>query len=72
LPGSPSKQTTGQAASELVYSDEQRTALETARERFSRYKAVREDHLSQKIERTRAYSKANIEQARALRERYDQ
>jgi hypothetical protein len=75
LPASPSKQTIAserQAIPELAYSDEQRTALKTARERFSKYKAVREEHLARKIERTKAYSKGNIEQAQALRERYDQ
>jgi hypothetical protein len=75
LPMSPSTQTTvseGQAVPQLAYSDEQRTALESARERFSKYKAARDVHLNQKIQRTRAYSKGNIEQALALRKQYDQ
>jgi Protein of unknown function (DUF2961) len=75
LPTSPLK--TGpsrerQAASDLLYSDDQQAALETARERFSRYKALRQEHLDRKIERTRQYSRQNIEQAKALRARYDQ
>jgi hypothetical protein len=58
--------------SDLVYSDDQRNALEAARERFSRYKAVREEHLDRKIRRTREYSRQNVEQSEALRDRYDQ
>ena len=49
----------------------QRAALEAARERFSRYRALRDEHLNRKIERTREYSRLNIEQARALRNSYD-
>jgi hypothetical protein len=59
-------------SSDLVISDDQQAAFETARERFSRYKALREEHLGRKIERTRESSQRNIEQARALRERYEQ
>ncbi|MBV9673575.1 MAG: DUF2961 domain-containing protein, partial [Verrucomicrobia bacterium] len=47
--------------------NEQQIALKTARERFINYKSLREEHLAQKIERTRAYSKSNIEQAQAVR-----
>jgi hypothetical protein len=50
-------------------SDDQRAALEAARERFTRYKAL---HLNRKIERTRVYSQRNVEQARTLRDRYNQ
>jgi hypothetical protein len=35
------------------------------------YKKVREEHLLRKIERTREYSRKNIEQAKALRLRYE-
>jgi hypothetical protein len=75
LPTSPSKVGTSsnrETASELLYSGDQRAALEAARERFSRYKALRAEHLDRKIERTRRYSRHNIEQAEALRARYDQ
>jgi hypothetical protein len=75
LPASPSR-TAASPSHETDYdpinSDDQRVALETASERFSRYKAVRKEHLDRKIERTRAYSRQNIEQAKALRQRYDQ
>jgi len=40
--------------------------------RFSRYQALREEHLDRKIERTRQYSRRNVEQAKTLRDRYDQ
>jgi hypothetical protein len=59
-------------SSQLDFSDDQRAALEAARERFSRYKALREEHLDRKIERTWQYSRRNVEQAKALRDRYDQ
>jgi Protein of unknown function (DUF2961) len=75
LPISPPKATGGPSlgtAADLVYSNERRAALEAARERFSRYRSLREEHLSRKIERTREYSRLNIERARALRDRYDQ
>jgi hypothetical protein len=74
LPTSPAKATEPERpeGSDLVYSDEQRAAFEEARERFSRYKALREEHLGRKIERTRESSRRNIEQARALREEYEQ
>ena len=76
LPMSPSKPAAGPgqgtAVLDLVYSEEQRAALAAARERFSRYRALREEHLDRKIERTRDYSRRNVEQARALRNRYDQ
>jgi hypothetical protein len=75
LPTSPSKIGTTskrEAEPDLLYSDDQRAALEAARERFSRYKALREEHLQRKIERTRQSSRQNIEQAKALRARYDQ
>jgi len=75
LPTSPSKIAAGPdqgTPSDLVYSDDQRAALEVARERFSRYQALREEHLDRKIERTRQYSRRNVEQAKTLRDRYDQ
>jgi hypothetical protein len=75
LPTSPLKAAASpsrEAAPDIVHSPIQRAALEAARERFSRYKALREEHFGQKIERTREYSRRNIEQARALRDRYDQ
>jgi hypothetical protein len=75
LPASPAKAATEPGPDtgfDLVYSDNQRAAFEAARERFSRYKALREEHLARKIERTRESSQRNIEHARALRERYDQ
>ena len=75
LPTSPSKNAAGPdqgTPSDLVYSDDQRAALEAARERFSRYKALRKEHLDRKIERTRQYSRRNVEQAKTLRDRYDQ
>jgi hypothetical protein len=55
----------------LTPSDDQRAALEAARKRFSKYKALREEHLNRKIERTREYSRLNVEQAQMLRSRYD-
>jgi hypothetical protein len=58
--------------SEPNYTDAQRAALEAARERFARYQALRNLHLERKIERTREYSKRNVEQARILRDRYNQ
>jgi hypothetical protein len=58
--------------SESSRSDEQEKALEGARARFSAYKSVRDEHIAQKIERTREYSRLNIQQALALRHRYDQ
>jgi Protein of unknown function (DUF2961) len=51
-------------------SAEHQAALEAARKRMEEYRRVREEHLSRKIERTREYSRNNIEQARALRLRY--
>jgi hypothetical protein len=75
LPTSPSNAAPSpkqEAAPEIVHSPIQRAALEAARERFSRYQALREEQLGQKIERTREYSRRNVEQARALRDRYDQ
>jgi hypothetical protein len=66
--GSPGRET----GSDPVNSDDRRVALEAASERFSRYKAVRKEHLDRKIERTRTYSLQNIEQAKTLRQRYDQ
>ncbi len=42
------------------------------RERFARYKALREEHLDRKIEQTRKNSRSNVEQARTLRDRYSQ
>lgn len=75
LPTSPSQIAAGPdrgTPSDLVYSNDQRAALEAARERFSRYKALREEHLDRKIERTRQYSRRNVEQAKTLRDRYDQ
>jgi hypothetical protein len=56
----------------LVFSDDQRAALEAAQERFSRYKALRQEHLDRKIERTWQSSRRNVEQAKARRDRYDQ
>jgi hypothetical protein len=55
----------------LIYTAEHQAALEAARKRFSEYKAQRDEHLAQKIERTREYSRRNISHARALREKYD-
>jgi Protein of unknown function (DUF2961) len=60
------------SVSEPPYTDAQRAALETARERFARYQTLRNLHLERKIERTREYSKQNVEQARILRDRYNQ
>jgi hypothetical protein len=51
---------------------DQEKALEAAHERFSAYKSVRDEHVARKIERTREYSRLNIEQALSLRRRYDQ
>jgi hypothetical protein len=45
--------------------------LEAARERFSQYQMAREEQVRLKVERTREHSRLNVEQARALRERYD-
>jgi Protein of unknown function (DUF2961) len=53
-------------------SDDQNRALEAAQARFSAYKSTRDEHVAQKIERTREYSRRNIEQALSLRHRYDQ
>jgi hypothetical protein len=75
LPSAPLKmtpRTNPAAAFEPTYSDGQRTALQEAVERFNRYKALRDEHLGQKIERTRQYSRNNIEQAKELRDRYNQ
>jgi hypothetical protein len=75
LPSVPPKRvarTDQAAAGESVCSDEQRAALQAARERFSQYKASREEELDRKIERTREYSQRNVEQARTLRVRYNQ
>ena len=75
LPVSPSRTAASpshETNSDPINSDDQRVALEAAGERFSRYKAVRKEHLDRKIERTRTYSRQNIEQAKALRQRYDQ
>lgn len=52
-------------------SEEQRAAVEAARARFDEYQKIREEHIQGKIERTREYSLKNIEQAMALRLRYD-
>ena len=60
------------SVSEPPYTDAQRAALETARDRFARYQTLRNLHLERKIERTREYSKQNVEQARILRDRYNQ
>jgi hypothetical protein len=70
LPTAPAKATIV-TTDRLTHSDDQRAALEAARERFSKYKALRQEHLNRKIERTREYSRLNIEQARELRHRYD-
>ena len=75
LPSVPPKKvarTNPEGAVESVYSDDQSAALEAARERFIRYKASREEQLDRKIERTREYSQRNVEQAGALRVRYNQ
>jgi hypothetical protein len=75
IPPSPSKIGTSpnrETASDPVHSDDQRAALEAARERFARYKALRGEHLDRKMERTRQSSRQNIAQAEALRARYDQ
>jgi hypothetical protein len=53
-----------------IDSEQYRAALERARERMDKYKTIREQHLLRKIERTREYSRKNIEQAKALRLRY--
>ncbi len=74
LPTAPAKssgQVQSPTSSHSAYSDDQRTALQAARERFFKYQALRREHLERKIERTREYSRLNIEQARALRHRYD-
>ena len=71
LPTAPAKATID-TIDRLTHSDDQRAALEAARERFSKYKALRQEHLNRKIERTREYSRLNIEQAQTLRNRYDQ
>ena len=56
------------AANEATKDSEQYSgALEAARKRMDEYKKVREEHLLRKIERTREYSRKNIEQAKALR-----
>jgi Protein of unknown function (DUF2961) len=54
-----------------IDSEHCRAALEAARKRMDEYKKVREEHLWRKIERTREYSRRNIEQAKALRLRYE-
>ena len=54
-----------------IDSEEQRAAIEAARERFARYKTLREEHVDRKIERTRECSRRNLEQARILRDRYN-
>jgi Protein of unknown function (DUF2961) len=66
LLGEPASATTEAAPA----SAEHQAALEAARKRMEEYRRVREEHLSRKIERTREYSRKNIEQARALRLRY--
>jgi hypothetical protein len=73
LPTTPPKvtQSGGAPAHRLDLSDDQRQTLEAARERFSSYKSVRDEHIARKIERTREYSRLNTEQAAALRRRYD-
>jgi hypothetical protein len=58
-------------AIEPARTEAQRAALEAARERFSQYQMAREEQVRLKIERTREHSRLNVEQARALRERYD-
>jgi hypothetical protein len=70
LPTAPAKATIG-PIDQFTHSDDQRAALNAARERFSKYKALRQEHLIRKIERTREYSRLNIEQALTLRHRYD-
>jgi Protein of unknown function (DUF2961) len=52
-------------------SGQYRAALEAARKRMDEYKKIREEHLSRKIDKTREYSRKNIEQAKALRLRYE-
>ena len=71
LPTAPAKATIN-PIDQFTYSDDQSAALDAARERFSKYKALRQEHLNRKIERTREYSRLNVEQALALRHRYDQ
>ena len=58
------------ATEPTIDSEQYRAALEAARERMDKYKQIREEHLLRKIERTREYSRKNIEQAKALRLRY--
>jgi hypothetical protein len=54
-----------------IDSEHCRAALEAARKRMDEYKKIREEHLSRKIDKTREYSRKNIEQAKALRLRYE-
>jgi hypothetical protein len=70
LPAAPAKATID-TVDRLTLSGDQRTALEAARERFSKYEALRQEHLDRKIDRTREYSRLNVEHAQTLRNRYD-
>jgi hypothetical protein len=70
LPAAPAKAIID-TVDRLSLSGDQRAALEAARERFSKYKALRQEHLDRKIERTREYSRLNVEHAQTLRNRYD-
>jgi len=71
LPIAPPKAGARESRATAALSDDQRRALDAAQERFSRYRSEREEHIRQKIERTREYSRRNIEQALILRQRYD-
>jgi hypothetical protein len=70
LPTAPAKSSVS-PIDHLTHSDDQRAALEAARERFSMYEGLRQEHLNRKIERTREYSRLNVEQARTLRDQYN-
>src|SRR5258708_15602799 len=56
---------------DFVYSDRQKAALEAARQRLAEYKAVRDEHLQRKGERTHGHSRLNAEPARAAQHRDD-
>jgi Protein of unknown function (DUF2961) len=74
LPPVPQKAAVGQGrdpVSPSTMTNDQRQALEAAHDRFSKYRSIRDEHIANKLQRTREYSRMNVEQALSLRHRFD-
>jgi D-arabinan exo alpha-(1,3)/(1,5)-arabinofuranosidase (non-reducing end) len=74
LPPVPQKAAVGQGRDPIspsTMTNDQRQALEAAHDRFSKYRSIRDEHIANKLQRTREYSRMNVEQALSLRHRFD-